>query len=102
MFGEGFTHGRPVSSYQSSRRQFSRGITVRLTLILFSSLNSFANSPIVMPCRTGIWKYEMYSFDGSDVGPSICQPLIGLGRLRTTTDSFRFAASSITYAIAVW
>jgi hypothetical protein len=54
MFGDGFTHDRPVSSNQWSRRQLAIGTTARSTPIFFSSLNSFASSPIVKPCRTGI------------------------------------------------
>ena len=40
MFGDGLTHARPVSSNQSSRRQFFIGTTVRSAPIVFSPLNS--------------------------------------------------------------
>ena len=53
MFGEGSTHIAPVESYQSPRSQPRIGTTVRSASIFFSSLNSLANSPMVMPWRTG-------------------------------------------------
>ena len=37
----------------------------------------------------------------SSSGPSIWYPLTGFGRSSTTTGTFRFAASSIAYAIVV-
>ena len=54
MLGDGLIHVSAVSSNQWSRFQFSIAITVRSALIFFSSLYSFASSPIVMPCRIGI------------------------------------------------
>ena len=59
MFGDGFTHGRPVSSNHSSRRQFFIGTTVSSAPILNSSLTSRASSPIVSPWRIGIRKYDV-------------------------------------------
>src|SRR5205807_2258576 len=52
-FGDGFTHSSPVESNQSPRCQPSIGTTVSFALIPRSTLNIFANSPIVIPCRTG-------------------------------------------------
>ena len=49
MFGDGLTHAMPVSSNQSSRRQFFIGTTVRSAPIPASPLNSRASSPIVIP-----------------------------------------------------
>ena len=46
MLGDGLTHGRPVSSNQSSRRQLRICTTVRSAPIWFSPLNSFASSPM--------------------------------------------------------
>src|SRR3989442_15376024 len=47
--GDGFTHANPVESYQSPRIHPSMGTTVSLALILRSTLNILASSPMVMP-----------------------------------------------------
>src|SRR5271169_1603482 len=52
-FGDGFTHTSPVESNQSPRCQPSIGTTVSLALMFRSALNILANSPKVIPCRTG-------------------------------------------------
>ena len=52
-FGDGFTQARPVESNQSPRCHPSMGTTVSLAFRPRSALNIFANSPMVMPCRTG-------------------------------------------------
>ena len=54
MFGDGLTHGSPVSSNHCRRSQPSSGTTVSFTGILRSAAAMRANSPIVMPVRTGI------------------------------------------------
>ncbi len=48
------THTCPVESNQSPRIQPFIGTTVRLASMCLSALYSFASSPIVIPCRTGI------------------------------------------------
>ena len=52
--GDGFTHVRPVSSNHCLRCQFSSGTTVSLTGSFRSATTIWANSPMVMPVRTGI------------------------------------------------
>ena len=54
MFGDGITHGSPVSSKYIDRRQPSIGTTSSAAPMPKCSLNSRASSPIVMPCRIGI------------------------------------------------
>ena len=71
MLGDGFTHGSAVSSYQRERSQPSIGTTVRETLSRRSVAAMRANSPIVMPVRTGIvWGAVKEARSGSISGPS--------------------------------
>src|SRR5207302_1118158 len=85
MFGEGFTHGSPVSSYQSRRSQPASGITRSDTGILRSAATIRPNSPMVSPSRTGIvWGPVKDWRSGSISGPSTTLPVIGFGRSSTT------------------
>ena len=65
MFGDGITHGRPVSSKYISRRQPSIGTTSSAAPMPNSSLNSRASSPIVMPWRIGIGNCPTNDVEGS-------------------------------------
>ena len=101
MFGDGLTHGRPVSSNQSSRRQFFIGTTVRSAPILLLAVEQ----PRQLADRQAVADRHRQVADEADrrrrpaTGPSMSKPSIGFGRSSTTTGSLRFAASSSTYAI---
>ena len=102
MLGEGFTQGRPVSSYQSPRRQPVSGTTLSETGIMRSAAAICANSPIVSPVRTGSsWGPVNDSRSRSSSGPSTTAPVIGFGRSSTTTGIRWRAASSSTYTSVV-
>ena len=53
MFGDGITHGKPVSSKCIGRFQPSIATTVRSAPMPHASLKNRASSPMVMPWRTG-------------------------------------------------
>ena len=97
MFGDGLTHGSPVSSCHRARAQPASGTTVSDTGIFRSAATRRANSPIVSPVRTGtVWGAVNDWRSGSISGPSTTRPVIGFGRSRTTTGIARRAASSMT------
>ena len=75
MLGDGFTHVSPVSSYHCARCQFSSGITVSLTGSFRSPTTIWANSPMVIPVRTGIgWGAVKERMSGSITGLRRCCP----------------------------
>jgi hypothetical protein len=86
MFGDGSTHGKPVSSANRSRRHPSILTISRSAPRENSSLNNRASSPIVMPCRIGIGKSPTKdSKPGTRIAPSTSTPPIGFGRSHTMT-----------------
>ena len=107
MFGDGRTHGNPVSRYVMSRVQPSIGITVRLHLRCSSlpfcpqfrpsSLMRMASSPTVSPYIYGIRNsLTKEKKPGSTMQPSILLPPNGLGLSRTITPIPFFAQARIT------
>ncbi len=100
MFGDGITHGRPVSSQYISRRQPPSGTTSRSAPMPNASLNSRASSPIVIPCRIGMGNIPTNdSNPGSSIGPSSARPPIGFGRSQTNTVTPCLAAARRQFAI---
>jgi hypothetical protein len=88
MFGDGSTHGSLVSSKYSSRDHRGISTTSSFAPMPKCSLNSFASSPMVMPCRIGIGNWPTNdSKPGSSIGPSTSTPPIGFGRSQTTMGS---------------
>ncbi len=86
MFGDGLTQSSPVSSNHIDRRQPSHSTTIRSAPISRSSLNIFASSPIVIPCRTGKrWNAMNELWSSSRTGPATSTPPIGFGRSSTKT-----------------
>src|SRR5947209_8331277 len=100
MLGDGNTQGESVSSSQNSLLQPSISITVRAHPTLKNSLNIWASSPIVIPCRVGIgnWPTNEANCDSSPL-PSTCLPLIGLGRSQTITFFPALAAALMQFAM---
>ena len=86
MFGDGITHGAPISSAKASRRQPSIVTTSTSAPSWNCSLKSRASSPMVMPWRIGIGNWPTNdSKPGTSVSPSTATPPIGLGRSQTMT-----------------
>jgi hypothetical protein len=109
MFGEGSTHGSPVSSNRIGRRQPRIGTTVnsqsrgranRSPPHGIPSTTNRAISPIVSPWRTGTAPSPTNdSYPDWTVPPSIWTPPSGFGRSRTITDRPAFAAAPNASAI---
>ena len=100
MFGDGMTHGRPVSSKYIPRDQPSISTTWRSAPMPKCVLKSAASSPIVIPWRMGMGKSPTNdSYPGSSIGPSTAAPPIGLGRSHTMTGSLCRAAARRQLAI---
>ena len=87
MFGDGFTHVRPVWSNHWSRRQPSSLTTVRSAPILPLGVEQHRQlaERQAVPHRHRHVGDEAERARRRGIGPSICQPPIGLGRSRTTT-----------------
>ncbi len=101
MFGEGATHGSPVSSKCMPPCQPSISTTVRSAGVpaasaTNSALNSRASSPTVMPWRWAIGLSPTnVACSGCRTGPAASAPETGLGRSRTTNLMPSPAAASI-------
>src|SRR5216110_262286 len=65
MFGDGFTHGSPVSSYSMVRCHPAAGTTTRLACNAITSLANRANAPSVMPYRMATGMNQEYADSGS-------------------------------------
>ena len=86
MFGDGSTHGSPVSSAYMLRRQPAIATTSRRALSAKRSLKNRAASPIVSPWRIGMGKSPTNdSNPGRSRAPSMSTPPIGFGRSHTIT-----------------
>ncbi len=98
MLGLGGTHGSPVASKKSERRQpdilttsSSTGRSARN-----SALKSSASSATVMPCACEISRRPTNDAKaGSSTGPRAALPVTGFGRSRTTKRLPASAAASM-------
>ena len=90
-FGDGMTHGSPVSSKYIERRQPSSGTTSRRAPMPKASLKRRASSPIVMPCRIGIGNCPTNELHAvCSHAPSTC---IAANRVGTIADHHRQSAA---------